>query len=80
MKKRAILIVLTLLPLAGCVAPYGYYDRGYYGGGYAGSYYGGGYRGGYGGGDAYYGYGRGGNYETHRNAPWADYDGGYDDD
>jgi hypothetical protein len=71
MKKRAVLIVLALLPLAGCVAPYGYgYDRGGY---YDRGYYDQGYRGG----DAYYGYGRGGNYETHRNAPWADYNSGY---
>jgi hypothetical protein len=69
MKKAVILIALAaLVPLAGCVAPYGYYDRGYYGGGY-----GPGYRGS----DAYYGYNQG--YEDRRYAPWADYNSYYDD-
>ena len=76
MKKRVILIALAaLVPLASCVAPYpyyraGYYDRGYYGGAYAG--YGYGYRG------DNYGYG-GGYYGERRYAPWADYNYGYDD-
>jgi hypothetical protein len=65
MKKRYVLAALAVLvPLAGCVAPYGYYDRGYYGEGY-----GPGYRG-----DAY-GYQ---GYEEHRYAPYADYNPGYD--
>jgi hypothetical protein len=72
MKKRVLLIALaTLVPLAGCVAPYGYYDRGYYG-----ESYGPGYRG-YGGGDAYYSYNQG--YAEHRYAPWGDYNPDYDD-
>jgi hypothetical protein len=67
MKKALILLALAaLVPLAGCVAPYGYYDRGYYGEGY-----GPGYRG-----DAYAGYQ---GYEEHRYAPYADYNPEYDD-
>jgi hypothetical protein len=65
MKKRFVLLALaTLVPLAGCVAPYPYYGRGYYGGGYGG---------------AYYGYNNGGYYGERRYAPYADYNYGYDD-
>jgi hypothetical protein len=64
MKKCVILIALaTLVPLAGCVAPYPY--DGYYRDGYGGRDYG--YAQPYSG------------YEAHRYDPWADYDGGYDD-